>query len=249
MILMLNGFKDFLFGIRHGFKGFPIQVNGQDFRICESLRRWEFGSESEMLSLLSQRLKPGSLFVDIGANFGLHTMVGAMAVGETGQVWSFEPLPDNLRLLYKNISLNKIGDTVRVFESAVSESEADHVSMTNSTGLSVTASIQSGPGGCQVENVRLDQLEIPSNLGLVKIDVEGAELSVLNSARKLLADCDFDILIEIHPNLMRNFGHEEHQLFSLLQSFGYQDTKLEASTSETYQVLFCKSNSPPNKSA
>ena len=59
-------------------------------------------------SYLMQVLKPGMLFLDIGANIGYFTLLAASAVGPEGRVIAVEPEPKNYRVLTKNLALNGI---------------------------------------------------------------------------------------------------------------------------------------------
>ena len=51
-------------------------------------------------------LQRGDVFVDVGANIGYFSVLAACLVGEGGQVFAFEPDPDNFRLLRDNVALN-----------------------------------------------------------------------------------------------------------------------------------------------
>ena len=67
-------------------------------------------------------LRPGDTFVNIGANFGLVSLVGAKAVGPTGHVHSFEPQPDVAEMLRKSAARNGMKQ-LAVHEVALSDSE------------------------------------------------------------------------------------------------------------------------------
>ena len=57
-------------------------------------------------SLIVSRLNTGDVFVDVGANIGYFTLIAASLVGDQGQVYAFEPDPENYRLLEKNCAHN-----------------------------------------------------------------------------------------------------------------------------------------------
>jgi hypothetical protein len=63
--------------------------------------------ETTVQSSLVERLRPGMIFYDLGANIGLFTLLGARLVGETGRVFSFEPDPVNSARLLRNIVRNQ----------------------------------------------------------------------------------------------------------------------------------------------
>lgn len=73
---------------------------------------------------LADHLKPGQTFYDIGANIGFFTLVGAKLVGARGAVVAFEPLPENVRQLERNVAINQLGN-VRVVAAAVADIDSN----------------------------------------------------------------------------------------------------------------------------
>src|SRR5580765_7707639 len=70
------------------------------------------------------RLEPGDVFVDVGANIGVFTVMAAKRVGPTGRVIAFEPSPSVIRYLEENVRLNELTN-VTVCPLALDESAAD----------------------------------------------------------------------------------------------------------------------------
>src|SRR5271155_2017027 len=82
-------------------KGLWLEVNprtGQNY--------FRGDAENRVQEALANRLRPGMVFYDLGANIGLFTLLGARLVGETGKVFSFEPDPENATRLRRNIQRN-----------------------------------------------------------------------------------------------------------------------------------------------
>lgn len=142
-------------------------------------------------SALARLTKPGTLAIDIGANVGYYTMLLAEAVGSDGSVIAFEPNPRLAGLLRSSININGFGSRVLVREEAVSDS---------TTGMLTLAVPRSSPQNAaiiysddqkqgfknthgdygqfvQVKPITLDSLDL-KNVGMVKIDAEGAEHSI-----------------------------------------------------------------------
>jgi hypothetical protein len=117
--MTIDQLKNLLFRILHGFRGYPKEIHGIPFRVDESLRRFENGGEETVQEILNTQLKQGDLYVDVGANYGLHAMLAAHYVGETGRVFAFEPVPTNLRLLQRNLKLNGFQERSKVFPCAL----------------------------------------------------------------------------------------------------------------------------------
>jgi FkbM family methyltransferase len=225
--------KDLFFKLRYGFQGVPFQVGNHTISLDESLRRWDLGIESAVHQVLEQYLKSGDVFVDIGANFGLHTLYAAKLVGEQGQVFAFEPVTSNLKLLNRNITLSKVDKQVRVVPNAVSNSSQAFLDFyLPPDEVAVTASLQPNQSDAQViqvANVRLDDYwqDINLPIKMIKIDVEGAELGVLEGAEKLISKWKPILVIEVHGFALPSFGASVAELRNFLNKFGYQEMRLE----------------------
>ena len=71
------------------------------------------------LTYLDRFLKPGQVFIDGGANFGIYTAAASQIVGDDGLVLSFEPSVESFPVLDKNVQINEF-DNVNLFNSALS---------------------------------------------------------------------------------------------------------------------------------
>lgn len=227
--MIADSLKNGLFRLRHGFKGYPKTVRGVPFRLDESLRRFKTDGEEAIQSALEQHLKPGCFFVDVGANFGLHSLLGCHLVGERGTVTSVEPVPENLRLLRRNIHLNGFASRTRIVPKALLAESQGELEMTIEAGLSPAATLSRTPGGktVSVSSTTMDEcldgeVRLPD---LVKIDVEGAEHEVLKGARHLL-ERGPTLLVEVHRFALPAFNSSPEILREYLSGFGYTETRL-----------------------
>lgn len=141
---------------------------------------------------LAERLKPGGVFIDAGANIGVFTVFGARRVGPEGTVIAIEMMPDTADRLRLHLRLNGL-DNVRVVEAALSDGSGGEVTASVPARLFGRASIVGGadPGEewseVKVRTVTLD--EIADGLGaidVIKMDIEGAEEMALSGARATL---------------------------------------------------------------
>lgn len=213
------GLRNFVFKFLYGFRGYPLKFADQTFQVDASLRRWNTECEHEVREAISTIVRPGDCFVDIGANFGMHTLVAA-SIAE--KVFAFEPMPENARLLRRHLKLNGIEDRVVVEEAAVSNCVESVVTMNSpDKGFDVVASLNPTFDSfveIEVANTRLDDyaafLERPPDV--IKIDVEGAELDVLHGGTRLFKEVKPTILLEVHPQV------DEAQVMDLLKKFGYK---------------------------
>lgn len=160
------------------------------------------GFENKELEYARNALNPGDTAFDVGANIGLFSLVLAQAVGSSGTVIAFEPLPSNAGRAEANLNLNRLSNA-QVLVTAVGAE--DGVGQLNMAEDPAYPSIQcvaenQGTGQClRVPIARLDtvwrQMGSPS-VKCVKIDVEGAELEVLQGATDLLLSCRPLLILE-----------------------------------------------------
>ncbi|WP_339640645.1 FkbM family methyltransferase [uncultured Porticoccus sp.] len=130
------------------------------------------------------------LFLDVGANVGIHTLI-ALAANKRVFVHSFEPSPQIFSRLEKNIKKNT-ADRVELHQLAASNSNGFVFFQDCSEEVNIGIShISSEKTGLKVQSVTIDSLlnEVEKRICLVKIDVEGYEPGVLEGARnRLLRD-------------------------------------------------------------
>jgi FkbM family methyltransferase len=230
---ILNPLKNFVFRLRYGFRGVPLSFQGRILRLDESLRRWSPKAESEVQAVLCECLKPGDIFVDVGANFGLHTLLGASCVGPTGRVYAVEPIPFNQYLLERNIALNDFQERVTVIPMAAADTAGGFLEMHGANeGLTFAASLgKSANAGVSVK-VRVTTLDEclkdrPRPVNLIKIDVEGAEHLVLHGARQIIEKDRPGLLIEVHSFALPSFNSSDDSLRQELKQLGYQERLID----------------------
>jgi len=166
-------------------------------------------AEPEVQEALAELLKPGQTVYDVGANIGFFTILCSRLVGPTGRVYAFEPIPQNLATLKHNIALNGLTNVV-VVEKALSSrtgTAAMFVSpwsafhSLNVEGASKQDNHGAEAGEIVVETVTLDEFvqgEGVATPDLLKIDVEGAELIVVDGMRETLRGKQPLLLCELH---------------------------------------------------
>ncbi len=123
---------------------------------------------------------------DIGAHVGLFSLVASRAVQHAGRVFSFEPLPRNLRYLQCHLAINAVNN-VSVLPYAVSDVSGTR--RFRSAASSLEGSIAED-GNTSVHVVSIDDV-VGSRLAappdLLKVDVEGAEAHVLKGGAETIA--------------------------------------------------------------
>jgi hypothetical protein len=129
--------------------------------------------ESEIARYVRRFCRPGTISVDVGANSGYYSLTFAQRC--RAPVVAYEPDPTARERLARNLDLNpRIAPWIDVRGFAVGDSD--------------------GPG-----SVTLDaDLAEATRVGLLKIDVDGAEVGVLAGARRLLVEGHPDVILETH---------------------------------------------------
>lgn len=169
-------------------------------------------------------LQPGACFVDVGANVGYYSILAGKRVGSAGKVHAFEPVPRLRCQLERNIEMNGLHN-VTAHESAVWREEGEvsfyETSLAENSGIS---SVLPGPARAAVPRkvgaTTLDGVagRIGRRIDLIKIDVEGGELAVLEGGPKLLDSAAAPVLIleafDIGPpaGLLGRHGYEVRRL-------------------------------------
>lgn len=159
--------------------------------------------EYDKQNIFAERILPGKVIYDIGAHVGFYTLLSAELTGPRGRVFAFEPVPGNLYFLKRHILLNKLVN-VEVIEAAAADFTGTTFFSESSSGLEGSLSAN---GDLEVNTVRIDDLVDQGKIlppDYVKIDVEGAELKVLNGASKTLTNYKPVIFLSTHgPDLHR----------------------------------------------
>jgi FkbM family methyltransferase len=206
-------------------QGLKYFVDPDDLIITPQMvvyRQWEAD-----LSALFQRLcTPESVLVDVGANFGYFTVLGASLIGNkgSGQVFSFEPNPKLAALLRRNLEINWSMAPVTFCEAAVADEAGEvtlHVPRGHGANASLSPPLDMDCEVCQVPAVRLDS-ELPNDLvvDLMKIDVEGHETGVLRGAREVIARSpNIHLVMEWSQRQMREAGVDPAEIKTMLEGF------------------------------
>jgi len=175
-------------------------------------------------TILSKRLLQSSdTFVDVGANFGYFTLIGAKYAG---RVFAFEPSPATYAHLQRNLHLNpalaaKVTSAMKGLAGQPGE-----MRLYRPTHNPGTASLQplSGPDVVTeiVQIDTLDRLLRQQPVHFIKIDVEGAELDVLQGARSILHNQRPLILVELFEPHQQRFGRSCQRIVDFLETYDYE---------------------------
>ena len=161
---------------------------------------------------MMEALLPEMTVIDVGAHQGRYAIQFSRRVGEKGLVLAVEPEDRNLVLLNRNLELNEIHNVLSIRGACWSRREPLQFSHGNTLDLSRVT--QSAAKNGDLVGLPLDDLVTEAALrrvDLVKIDVEGAELDVLEGAQRVLREFRPRLFVECHRILSDVVGWlDEH---------------------------------------
>ncbi len=187
---------------------------------------WRRRSSQDLAMKVADHFAPdGATVVDVGASWGLFTYHLARRVGKSGQVYSFEPHPDNAPMLRK-LAAARAG--VHFSPVAVSDEVGSAellVPARHNRQVTAQGSLAHGFDGQDVDvkkfevpTVRLDDELLTTTVDFVKIDVEGHETAVLRGGAAMFRRCRPAILIEIEQ---RHLTVPIADIFGQIEVLGY----------------------------
>lgn len=198
-----------------------LQLDGYRLRFYPSnatLNLWVSpGSRVHGLELFRDYCAPGDVVIDVGANVGEVSLVVSQRVGDSGQVFAFEPVPRIYGYLRGNLQLNARRNVVTRNMALGASPGVVHMSNDRRDDMNRVVA----DGGITVPCSTLDR-ELPESVSpaLIKIDVEGAELQVLKGGPQTLSRTAC-VNCEMWESHFRNFGHGMGDVIAFLRASGF----------------------------
>ena len=204
-------------------EGFQIYSAADDALVGQAVRQGLY--EPEACMLFRRLLRPGMNVLDLGANIGFFALLAASLVGQSGHVLAVEPNPANARLLEASRRANGF-DQISILQVAAAREHGLlvlHTAYSNGTTAGLPDSVAAVLNAQTVPALRLDDV-LPAGrpVGLVKIDVEGAEYLALCGCEAMLRRDRPPIISEFSPGLMPGIsGVEGEDYLRWLTGLGY----------------------------
>ncbi len=240
------GSTTLFYNIFHFFfrNSFYFVINGNEFiwpiESVSDLRliRGEFDFEQQKYSLetgyegidlmyVKKLISGGDLVIDIGANKGFYTLFFSALVGENGKVFSFEASPSNYKYFFERVSMLWNLKNCLTFNYILSDTDNQQVSLNkpsffdDGTGFYLNR-ISSGINSSYSRKIDtlFNGIKV-SNIKMLKIDVEGAEVVVLSGANDILEKTEF-VLVEVSHTGVERYNTTVKNLYDLLRNVGFK---------------------------
>ncbi len=168
---------------------------------------------------LKRIIRRGSVVLDVGANIGYYSLLFAKL---GAAVHAFEPFPDTLCKLRRNLELNPTL-AVSVWELALSNHEG-HVSMAVPDATNCGCNFL-GTGVGDIKMTTLDAFVLAHDLrrvDFIKADIEGSEVALLEGSAETIGRFRPIMIVEINPSTLDRFGKTSADLVELLGKYRYR---------------------------
>jgi FkbM family methyltransferase len=237
-------YKIWLFDLCRFFN-FPFELSINNSRIKlyakGQISKFIFMKKFEQteLELFSKLIKPGMTVVDAGANIGLYSLLASQLIGESGQVFSFEPSRETYSRLEKNIALNQVSN-VKAFNLGLGDNNNQELVLRQDIGyedaeryivpqdVTIDNDLENVSEIYKSESVKVVTLDsCLKNCGIntidfLKIDTEGFEYYILNGAKEYLKNPNLILLFECTELGTQRANTSQKQVFDLLSEFGFE---------------------------
>lgn len=188
------------FYIRYAGKKYFIPERGAKDHLLDQMRKRKAFYELDLLEAIRDKAQNNGVAIDVGANVGNHSLFFSAVLGL--RVVAFEPVQVNRDLLCRLTDLNKEHVHIDVVPTALSDRAGEVRLLAPDSGNPGTFRISDKDDGCMAMTERLDdalcRLGVDAkDVRVLKVDVEGHELQVLDGAPELLLKANPVIAIEV----------------------------------------------------
>lgn len=194
---------------------------------------WRGSYSSDSLRILNQLLSREKTFIDVGANQGEFTLFAAKRL-QKGRVIAFEPTSYMYERLAQNVALNGFRN-VDLVKKALSDKPGQlpiYAPMGKFHDATVNAGLPSlyktGASSDYLETIDVTTLDAyvrlarPARIDVIKVDIEGAELSMLHGAAETIGSFRPILIIEVSRVTCRAAGYDSGEILKYIESQGYR---------------------------
>jgi FkbM family methyltransferase len=193
------------------------------------------------LDEFSWLVRPGDRILEIGCHHGFLSMMLAHRIGPDGSLFAIDANPENAMIAGSQFSLNGLSNCAAKHLAAGDRSEVLEMAWRTNSHVVYDGEIATKYSVQAMTGDELDKLYGPFDL--IKIDVEGFEVSVLKGCRQLL-ERKPKMILEVHPEMIANYGSTLSGVWSILEPYRYGGTMLHRGKFGTVHE-FSPRNVPP----
>lgn len=192
------------------------------------------GHDQGVVDAILRALAGGGNFIDVGANFGYMSILAARFVGSRGTVFSFEPSPREFDKLMKHIRLNHLDNVVPfpVGVGTVSGKQVLYLANPGNPGMNSRYGITRTSGTVEAGFVPVHEVLSPDALQgtrVVKIDVEGDEMSVLRGFSESMQHLQrATFIVEISRTYLAKAGAAPEDIYDFFRSRSFEPQSARA---------------------
>ena len=178
------------------------------------------------LIYLEKVLSSKAVFIDVGANLGIYTLVASRLVGRAGRVIAIEPSVQSFPALQKNIAVNRLTNVLPLPVALAEKTAKTWLHHGINPGQNSFGKDPSCNGvGEEVVTETLDSVLLQASVDrvdLIKMDVEGAEELVLRGASRVVTSERPLIIFEFNPEAAQRLGLSPSGAWNLLEALNYE---------------------------
>ena len=231
-----------------GIDGLTVVTDFADERILEVIH--EIRGENPEYRVMQSLLSPGATFVDVGANFGTFSLLGSRLVGVSGKVIAIEAQARLTAMIAESVASSGVTNC-EIVNAAAGKDEGTATLLvprddSGRAGYFEGFSGKSAHDKVAVKVKPLDEILSGTARGMqvmVKIDVEGSEMDVIDGAPRTIAELRPAMMIELNPWSAAAAGRSTSEIIDRLVSFGYGSF----STADAFPQTFDASHLPTDR--
>lgn len=224
-----------------------------DELVTRQLKLYSAHTRNEIAMLISV-IREQDVILDIGAHIGTFSIPIAKSHNKNVRIFAFEPQSNVFNLLCKNVQVNDLEEQIQVLNGIVSDRKKELFQCVPSHGNSMAvtflpidkADVAESSQAEESQNTNIYVIDemlrngnIPSNVNVVKIDTEGAEVKVLNSCMNLIKSNYPVIYGEINVTALEKFSATSDDIENILSPLGYhffRNTGNRNSTDDSFKI-------------
>lgn len=221
---------------------FEFHVHPDD-ELLSNIVRGKNAYSTGDVAVFKKFLKPGDVFIDVGANIGWYSVVASLVLGETGKILAIEPEPRNLELLRKNLA--GVKTPYEIHAAAVSDEKGTAELYLSPDNFGDHSLVLDGfkHVSRQKVSVPLERLESLitaedfKKTGLLKMDIQGSEPKALVGMSSLLRLHRPVMFIEFSPSHIYECGSSPFEIFAFIEKWKYFPFQVFDGASSPDEVL------------